>query len=136
MRIFFLLGAIILLYLSCNSLEVDRPNIIWLTTEDNSSHHMRLYNENGAPMPAIEKLANGGIVFDNAFSNAPVCSVARSTLITGCYAPRIFTQFHRRAKHVPLPNDLMPMPYYLKKVGYYTTNNSKQDYNFILQAHF
>ncbi len=132
MRIFFLLGAIILLYLSCNSLEVDRPNIIWLTTEDNSSHHMRLYNENGAPMPAIEKLANGGIVFDNAFSNAPVCSVARSTLITGCYAPRIFTQFHRRAKHVPLPNDLMPMPYYLKKAGYYTSNNSKQDYNFIL----
>ncbi len=132
MRIFFLLGAIILLYPSCNSLEVDRPNIIWLTTEDNSSHHMRLYNENGAPMPAIERLANGGIVFDNAFSNAPVCSVARSTLITGCYAPRIFTQFHRRAKHVPLPNDLMPMPYYLKKAGYYTTNNSKQDYNFIL----
>ena len=132
MRIFFLLGAIILLYQSCNSLEVDRPNIIWLTTEDNSSHHMKLYNENGAPMPAIEKLANGGIVFDNAFSNAPVCSVARSTLITGCYAPRIFTQFHRRAKHVPLPNDLMPMPYYLKKAGYYTSNNSKQDYNFIL----
>ena len=132
MRIFLLLGAIILQYSSCNSLEVDRPNIIWLTTEDNSSHHMRLYNENGAPMPAIEKLASGGIVFDNAFSNAPVCSVARSTLITGCYAPRIFTQFHRRAKHVPLPNDLMPMPYYLKKAGYYTTNNSKQDYNFIL----
>ena len=68
MRKFFLLGAIILLYLSCNSLEVDRPNIIWLTTEDNSSHHMRLYNENGAPMPAIERLANGGVVFDNAFS--------------------------------------------------------------------
>ena len=132
MRIFFLLGAIILLYSTCNSLEVDRPNIIWLTTEDNSSHHMRLYNENGAPMPAIEKLAREGVVFDNAFSNAPVCSVARSTLITGCYAPRIFTQFHRRAKHVPLPNDLMPMPYYLKKAGYYTTNNSKQDYNFIL----
>jgi arylsulfatase A-like enzyme len=132
MRVFFLLGVIILLYPSCNSLEVDRPNIIWLTTEDNSSHHMRLYNENGVIMPAIEKLASEGIVFDNAFSNAPVCSVARSTLITGCYAPRIFTQFHRRAKHVPLPNDLMPMPYYLKKAGYYTTNNSKQDYNFIL----
>jgi arylsulfatase A-like enzyme len=132
MRVFFLLGVIILLYPSCNSLEVVRPNIIWLTTEDNSSHHMRLYNENGVIMPAIEKLASEGIVFDNAFSNAPVCSVARSTLITGCYAPRIFTQFHRRAKHVPLPNDLMPMPYYLKKAGYYTTNNSKQDYNFIL----
>ena len=46
-----MLGVIILLYPSCNSLDVDRPNIIWLTTEDNSSHHMRLYNENGVIMP-------------------------------------------------------------------------------------
>ena len=133
MRKFFLLIAILVTYSSCDFFEVGRrPNIIWLTTEDNSTHHMKLYNENGAIMPVIEKLASEGIVFDNAFSNAPVCSVARSTLITGCYAPRIFTQFHRRAKHVSLPNDLMPMPYYLKEAGYYTTNNSKQDYNFIL----
>ena len=132
MRIIFLFSIIIFLNFSCNSTKVKRPNIIWLTTEDNSTHYMKLYNEDGTSMPAIEKLASEGIVFDNAFSNAPVCSVARSTLITGCYAPRIFTQFHRRAKHVPLPKNLMPMPYYLKKAGYYTTNNNKQDYNFIL----
>lgn len=132
MRIFFLLSIIILLNISCYHTKVERPNIIWLTTEDNSIHYMKLYNEDGVSMPAIEKLASEGIVFDNAFSNAPVCSVARSTLITGCYAPRIFTQYHRPAKHVPLPKELMPMPYYLKKVGYYTTNNHKQDYNFIL----
>ena len=132
MRIFFLLSIIILLNISCYHTKVERPNIIWLTTEDNSIHYMKLYNEDGVSMPAIEKLASEGIVFDNAFSNAPVCSVARSTLITGCYAPRIFTQYHRPAKHVPLPKELMPMPYYLKKEGYYTTNNHKQDYNFIL----
>ena len=132
MRIFFLLSIIILLNISCYHTKVERPNIIWLTTEDNSMHYMKLYNEDGVSMPAIEKLASNGVVFDNAFSNAPVCSVARSTLITGCYAPRIFTQYHRPAKHVPLPKDVMPMPYYLKKAGYYTTNNHKQDYNFIL----
>ena len=132
MRIFFLLSITIILNLSCSYSKVERPNIIWLTTEDNSTHYMKLYNEDGVSMPAIEKLASNGVVFDNAFSNAPVCSVARSTLITGCYAPRIFTQYHRPAKHVPLPKDVMPMPYYLKKAGYYTTNNHKQDYNFIL----
>jgi len=132
MQIFLLLSISIILNLSCSHTKVERPNIIWLTTEDNSTHYMKLYNENGVSMPAIEKLASKGVVFDNAFSNAPVCSVARSTLITGCYAPRIFTQYHRPAKRVPLPKDLMPMPYYLKKAGYYTTNNHKQDYNFIL----
>ena len=132
MQIFFLLIIKIILNLSCSYTKVERPNIIWLTTEDDSTHYMKLYNEDGVSMPAIEKLASNGVVFDNAFSNAPVCSVARSTLITGCYAPRIFTQYHRPAKHVPLPKDVMPMPYYLKKAGYYTTNNHKQDYNFIL----
>ena len=79
-----------------------------------------------------EKLAKQGIVYNNAFSNAPVCSVARSTLITGCYAPRIFTQFHRRMEFTNLPEDVQPFPYYLKQAGYYTSNNHKQDYNFIL----
>ena len=102
MRISLLLGLLII-YSACNPKEQSYPNIVWLTTEDNSPHHMKLYNQNGVAMPVIEKLAKEGIVFDNAFSNAPVCSVARSTLITGCYAPRIFTQFHRRAQHVTLP---------------------------------
>jgi arylsulfatase A-like enzyme len=61
---------------ACSPTEQSFPNIVWLTTEDNAPHHMKLYNEQGASMPAIEKLAKEGIVFDNAFSNAPVCSVA------------------------------------------------------------
>ena len=131
MRILFILG-LLLIHLACGSSQQDAPNIIWLMTEDNSPHYMQLYNEGGVSMPNVEKLAKQGIVFDNAFSNAPVCSVSRSTLITGCYAPRIFTHFHRRAEHVPLPDEVMPFPYYLKQAGYYTTNNHKQDYNFIL----
>ena len=131
MRVSLLLG-LLLIHLACNKKEQSYPNIVWLTTEDNAPHHMKLYNEHGASMPTIEKLAKEGIVFDNAFSNAPVCSVARSTLITGCYAPRFFTQFHRRAQHVPLPQGLMPFPFYLRQAGYYTTNSHKQDYNFIL----
>jgi len=108
----------------------DRPNIVWIVSEDNSKHWLRLYQEGGAPMPNIERLAEGGLVFENAFSNAPVCSVARSTLISGTYAPRVFAQFHRRSALAPMPDGLRMFPRYLRDVGYYTTNNSKQDYNF------
>ena len=108
-----------------------RPNILWLTSEDNSAHYLRLYAEGGAPMPSIERLAAQGLVFDHAFSNAPVCSVARSTIISGCYAPRVFAQFHRRAVLVPMPEGLRMFPWYLRQAGYYTTNNSKEDYNLI-----
>ena len=105
------------------------PNIIWLVTEDNSKHFLRLYEEGGAPMPNVESLANKGLVFDRAFSNAPVCSAARSALISGCYGPRIGAQYHRRMKLVPLPGELQMFPFYLKEAGYYTTNNNKEDYN-------
>ncbi len=109
----------------------DRPNIVWVVTEDNSIHYLRLYSEGGAAMPTIERLADKGLVFNNAFSNAPVCSVARSTIISGCYGPRTFAQFHRRSVKVPMPDGLHMFPWYLRQAGYYTTNNSKEDYNYI-----
>ena len=131
MRLIFLF-VLLLLNSACDSNDTPLPNIVWLTTEDNAAQHMDLYSPGAAAMPNLEKLAQEGVVFNHAFSNAPVCSVARSTMITGCYAPRIFTQYHRRTQRVPLPEGVMPFPYYLKEAGYYTTNNNKEDYNFIL----
>ncbi|EAR02283.1 sulfatase [Maribacter sp. HTCC2170] len=109
----------------------EKPNIVWLVTEDNSKHFLKLYDKDGASMPQIETLADKGIVFNNAFSNAPVCSVARSTIISGCYAPRVGSQYHRKMKLSPMPQGLRMFPEYLREVGYYTTNNSKEDYNFV-----
>ncbi|MCM8532728.1 MAG: sulfatase [Lentisphaeraceae bacterium] len=109
----------------------DRPNIVWMTTEDNSAIWYRLYNpEHGAPMPNIEKLAKNGLVFNNAYSNAPVCSAARSTIISGVYGPRTGAHFHRPQVKVKLPEGLKLFPAYLREAGYYTSNNSKQDYNY------
>lgn len=113
------------------AVAADRPNFVWLISEDNSMHYLRHFDEHGASTPRIEELAKDGLTFINAFSNSPVCSVARTTLITSCYGPRIFTQFHRRSVLVPLPNGLRMFPAYLRDAGYYTTNNRKKDYNAI-----
>lgn len=107
----------------------DKPNFVWLISEDNSKHFLKLFDETGAETPNIAKLAKHGLIYDHAFSNAPVCSVARTTLITGCYAPRLGTQYHRRSQMAPLPAGLKLFPTYLRDAGYYTTNNSKTDYN-------
>lgn len=106
-----------------------RPNVVWIMSEDNSADYLRHFDPAGAPAPNIEAMAAHGVTFDNTFSNAPVCSVARTTLITGCYAPRIGTQFHRKHIAVPMPAGLQMFPAYLRAAGYYTTNNSKEDYN-------
>lgn len=127
----YLLLIFVFIISSCNDELDPKPNILWIVTEDNSLHYMNLYTKGGAEMPNVSSLASEGIVFDNAFSNAPVCSVARSTIITGVYSPRIGTQYHRRMSLVKLPDDVKPLPVYLKEAGYYTSNNSKEDYNFI-----
>ncbi len=113
------------------ALAAERPNVVWLISEDNSVHYMDMYDEHGTETPRIAELAQHGLVYDHAFSNAPVCSVARTTLITGCYGPRIGTQYHRKSVTVPMPEGLKMFPAYLRDAGYYTANNSKKDYNAI-----
>lgn len=121
---------IVLFFLILNAQAADRPNIVWVVSEDNSASWLKIYNEDGVKMPTIEKLAASGLVFNNAFSCGPVCSVARSTIISGCYGPRVGTQYHRRQQHALMPQGLKLFPYYLREAGYYTSNNSKEDYNF------
>ena len=112
---------------SCQA--ANRPNVVWLISEDNSIHYQSMFFPGGASTPAIEALANQGLKFSHAFSNAPVCSVARTTLMTGCYGPRIGTQFHRKYVQVPMPEGVKMFPAYLRSSGYYTTNKQKKDYN-------
>ncbi len=121
--------SLILLLVPSILKAADRPNVVWIMSEDNSKHYLRHFDRHGVVTPNIESLAQHGVTFDRAFSCAPVCSVARTTLITSCYAPRIGTQFHRRAKLAPMPVGVKMFPSYLRDAGYYTTNHTKEDYN-------
>ena len=56
------------------------PNILWVTSEDNSSSWIGCYGNKLARTPRIDALAKEGVVFENAYSNAPVCAVARATM--------------------------------------------------------
>jgi len=109
----------------------DRPNFVWILSEDNSKHFVRLLDPAGARMPHVEKLAAHGLIFERAFSNAPVCSTARSTLASASYGPRMGLQFHRNAEPVNLPAGTTLWNAMLRQAGYYTANNHKTDYNFI-----
>ncbi|WP_440875314.1 sulfatase-like hydrolase/transferase [Thalassotalea sp. PLHSN55] len=104
---------------------------MFLISEDNSQHYLKLYNANGARMPNIESLAEQGLIFEHAYSNAPVCSTARTTLATGIYGPKIATYLHRAFKQAQLPDGFVPFSQSLKEAGYYTSNNAKTDYNFV-----
>jgi N-sulfoglucosamine sulfohydrolase len=103
-----------------------RPNILWITCED-MSPHLGCYGDAAARTPHIDGLAAQSIRYTKAFATAPVCSPARSCLITGMYATTLGTQ-HLRSQF-PLPPQIRPFPEYLRAAGYYCSNNEKTDYN-------
>jgi len=108
----------------------DKPNIVWIVSEDNAAEHLKLY---GGPVeaPHIEALAAEGILFENAICTAPVCAPSRNTLITGMYPTTLGTENMR--SEYPIPDFIHFFPYYLRQAGYYTSNNSKKDYNTVDQ---
>ncbi|WP_017445614.1 sulfatase-like hydrolase/transferase [Gayadomonas joobiniege] len=108
-------------------ISAKRPNILWLTFEDTSANEFALYGNPYLKTPNIEKLADDGLVFKYAYSNAPYCSPARSSLISGSYATTFGSDHHRAI--VESPADRVYFPALLKQAGYFTTNNSKRDYN-------
>jgi arylsulfatase A-like enzyme len=129
----------------------NRPNILWIVSED-ASAHLGCYGETAVNTPHLDALAKDGVRFENAFVTCPVCSPARSALVTGMYQTTVGSHNHRSqnagqkaggneryydsyqlAEEIPLISDLF------RAAGYYVTNGSdpsrkkggKTDYNFI-----
>lgn len=106
---------------------VERPNILWLSAEDINAH-FGCYGDPHAVTPNLDQLATEGVRYTHAFTSAGVCAPCRSGIITGMYQTSIGTM-HMRSK-AKIPDSIQPFPIYLRKAGYYCTNNSKTDYQF------
>ena len=107
--------------------ETGKPNILWIVSEDNNPF-LGCYGYKLARTPTLDRLAAEGILYENCFSQAPVCAPSRFTLITGMYATSCGPAHHMRAQG-KIPSNLRGFPAYLRDAGYYCTNNAKTDYN-------
>ena len=104
-----------------------RPNILWITSEDNSPF-AGCYGDTFATTPNMDQLASEGFLYIHAYANYPVCSPARNTIITGVYAASNGNEGMRST--YPKSESVITYPELLRKAGYYCTNNDKTDYNF------
>src|ERR1044071_8538194 len=59
-----------------------RPNILYLHSHD-TGRFLQPYGH-AVPTPNLQKLAEGGMLFRQAFNAAPTCSPSRASLLTGC----------------------------------------------------
>ncbi len=106
--------------------EQEQPNILWITSEDNGPH-LGCYGDSFAVTPNLDRLAKRSLRYTKASSTAPVCAPARTTIISGIYPPATGAEHMRSMTRLPV--DFKMYPVYLRELGYYCTNNSKEDYN-------
>ncbi len=120
-------GIFLLLLLSPSLLAaIERPNILWITSEDNGPN-LGCYGDSFADTPNLDRLASKGMIYLHAWSNGPVCAPARTAIISGIY-PTSTGSEHMRSQ-TPLAAGMKMYPQFLREAGYYCTNNSKEDYN-------
>lgn len=123
-----------------------QPNILWLVAEDLSPRHLGVYGGTGGSTSNLDSLAADGIFFTYAYSTAGVCAPSRAALITGAYQTSIgghhmrtlgmsknaldaYSPGHQSYSAI-IPENMKTYPELLRMAGYYTSNNSKEDYQF------
>ena len=60
-------------------------NILWIMTDEQRSDSLGCYGSRWAHSPSIDGLASQGVRFDAAYTPAPLCVPARTSMVTGLY---------------------------------------------------
>lgn len=103
---------------SCTKAPEQRPNIIFLLTDDHRWDAMHCAGNEIIYTPNLDRLALDGIRLPNAFVTTPICAASRASILTGLYE-RAHTYTFTKP---PIPSALLKetYPYLLKKSGYHT----------------
>ena len=65
-----------------------KPNLLLIVVDQLASAFLPAYGHRIVKTPHIDRLARGGVVFEQAYSNSPLCAPARAILMTGCLPSR------------------------------------------------
>ena len=79
----------IFLNILCFAATAQKPNIIYIMTDDLGYADLSCYGRKDYQTPHLDKLASEGIKFTNAYSAAPVCTPTRVAFMTGLYPSKI-----------------------------------------------
>ena len=123
------------------------PNILWILAED-FSPDLGCYGNGLVSTPNLDRLASEGVLYTNCICTAPVCSAARSALMTGMFQTSIGAHNHRSHRDRPydLPGEVRTVTDLFRDAGYHTSNcrqpapglevRGKTDFNFRVERPF
>lgn len=100
------------------AIKEQRPNILFIEVDDLTAKYLGCFGADFAKTPMIDRLAEKGVVFNNAVVQAAMCTPSRNSLITSLY-PHNLGQYHN-LDIKSLPKDIWTFPKALQKEGYHT----------------
>jgi arylsulfatase A-like enzyme len=79
------LSMFLIIHLGCKKETTDLPNIIIINVDDLGYGDLSCYNSQDISTSNVDRLANEGLMFTNAYSTASICTPSRYSLLTGEY---------------------------------------------------
>src|SRR5262245_14686237 len=111
LSLFLFLSAVMV----TQALAADRPNIIFMMSDDHAAHAIGAYGSKVNSTPHIARLAREGMILRNVFATNSICTPSRATILTGQYSHLngvpVFNRFD---------SSRITVARLLQKDGYYT----------------
>lgn len=106
----------------------DKPNVLFIAVDD-LRPELGCYGEAQIKSPNIDRLANSGILFANAYCNYPVCGPSRASLLSGIYPGQDRFLKWNTSQDNEIPG-IVSLPMHFRNNGYKTVSLGKVYNNF------
>ena len=106
------------------------PNVLFIVADDLNCA-IGPYGDGVAVTPSLDRLAERGVVFLNAYCQQAVCNPSRSSFLTGLRPDHVGVDDLRKSFRETAPNgdSLVTLPEFFKRHGYFTQNIGKMFHN-------
>jgi arylsulfatase A-like enzyme len=106
------------------------PNILFIAMDDLNDWNEPLGGHPQAITPNLKRLADSGVLFNNAHCPAPACNPSRSAIFTG-RSPHVSGMYSNRQKMREIMPDAELLPKYFSNHGYWSGGSGKMLHYFI-----
>lgn len=92
------------------------PNILVIQADQMTAKALSLYGHKLVKTPHIDRIADGGTVFENAYCNFPLCVPSRTSMMAGRHANALALWDNA----IEMPASIPTLAHYLRSVNYHT----------------
>ncbi len=110
--------ALALSWISICGWSAERPNIVFIMSDDHATRAVSAYDDSLMSTPNIDRIADNGIRFDRAYVGNAICGPSRATMLTGMHSHG--NGFHSNEWSEPFDGGQQTLPTLLQKGGYQT----------------